>query len=199
MPEQEPGFCPEEEVSSPTPEQEIPPSEETKEEPTVIKDPLFFNERLKEEMRQATRSRSPLSLISLDIDNFTKKVIEQYGRVAGDEILEGVFNSLKRLLCPKDIFGFARFLGSEDFTAILPDTPKEEAARIAEEMRKTIEESSFHLTGKEGAVNLTCSFGVTEMSPRILSHFLSPQRLIHKSFKNVFEAKMEGKNRIFVD
>ncbi len=90
-----------------------------------------FDERLDEEVARAIRYGHPLSLLMVDIDNF-KLVNDRFGHTAGDEALKALAAIIDRSIRTIDIV--ARF-GGEEFVVILPETPIEGAAVVAERVR----------------------------------------------------------------
>ena len=99
------------------------------------RDPLtgFFNhrylhERLSEEVLRAVRTRRPLSVVMLDLDDF-KLVNDTYGHMVGDEVLREV---ARRLLSSVRSYDFVGRYGGEEFVLLLPGTSSDEAMIIAE-------------------------------------------------------------------
>ncbi len=112
----------------------------------------MFEEMLHKELSRAKRYSRPLALIMVDVD-FFKEVNDRYGHQAGDTVLREIALALQKDLRDSDLV--SRW-GGEEFVIILPNTTRQQAALIAEELRTTVEESRFN-----GGISLTCSFGVT--------------------------------------
>jgi diguanylate cyclase (GGDEF)-like protein len=114
-----------------------------------------FRECLAKELKRAKRYEHKLSLIMLDIDNF-KYYNDRYGHSQGDIILREI-GELLQLHC-RNTDCIARY-GGEEFAIILPLTPIEMAATIAERLRSSIAEHIFDLEVKH-TVKITVSLGV---------------------------------------
>jgi two-component system, cell cycle response regulator len=129
----------------------------------------------------------PVSIIAFDFDNF-KQVNDQYGHAAGDHILRATCELISRsFVRPADLF--AR-MGGEEFAIALPDTSLEAAAAIAEEIRATLEEKSFHYEGSE--IRLTSSFGVCTTTTAVEQ----PDFLLARADELLYRSKREGRNRV---
>ena len=74
-----------------------------------------------------------------DIDYF-KKVNDDYGHIAGDEVLKGVATVIRKRLRETDFV--ARF-GGEEFVVLLPESDREQALNVMEEVRLAIGTSFF--------------------------------------------------------
>jgi diguanylate cyclase (GGDEF)-like protein len=115
------------------------------------RDPLtgFFNhrylhERLSEEIVRAVRNRQPLSVIMLDLDDF-KLVNDTFGHVYGDQVLVRVADLVRSTLRASDVA--ARY-GGDEFALILPETGREEAARVTERILDAFRASPFAAEGR---------------------------------------------------
>ncbi len=140
----------------------------------------YIEERLIEEMNQASRRRSPMSLLMIDVDNF-KSYNDTFGHPAGDIALVLVANVLKDTLRAADVA--ARY-GGEEFAVLLPQTAAEEAASIAERLRRRVERSDFPKR------RITVSVGVAAYS----TEFVEPKDWITAADMALYEAKDHGRN-----
>ncbi len=77
----------------------------------------------------------PLSVCITDIDRF-KSVNDTYGHDAGDEVLREFAHRVRSTVRGADLA--CRF-GGEEFVVVMPDTPAEVAAAIAERLRAIVE------------------------------------------------------------
>ena len=159
---------------------------------TKIHNRRYFDEILSVEWKRARRERSPLSLIMLDIDYF-KKYNDTYGHQAGDETLVKVARAISETMRrPADIV--ARY-GGEEFVVVLPNVPQEDAAKMSEIIRAKIED--LEIEHKLSSINkfLTMSLGIASMVP---SSDSSPEELLNKADKALYNAKIRGRNCVTV-
>lgn len=128
---------------------------------------------------------SPFSLIMFDIDWF-KKVNDTYGHLAGDYILKELASLVKIILRDSDVCG--RF-GGEEFTLVLPQTKLAGALKLADKVRKTIQEHTFIFQEKK--IDISVSLGVTASG--IHDSVFS---LVDRCDNALYDAKKNGRNRI---
>jgi diguanylate cyclase (GGDEF)-like protein len=144
-----------------------------------------FNRKKFEEIAElvtakAQRYSTPLSLIMLDVDHF-KEINDTYGHTAGDRVLKELAELVESNLRRAD--SFARW-GGEEFIILVPENGLQEAANLAEKLRKVIESTDFRYVG-----SLTCSFGVAQMNG---SESLS--QVTERADEALYTAKDEGRN-----
>ena len=121
------------------------------------KDPLTglynrrcFYDRINYEMEKMKRTKSPLSLALIDIDNF-KAINDTYGHLEGDRVLVKLAGIFKTQARSADTI--VRW-GGEEFAMILPETDKNGAMTFAERVRGLVEGSDWNCT-------ITISVGIT--------------------------------------
>lgn len=154
---------------------------------TGIYNRRYFFKRLDEEFERTRRYGQTLSLIIADIDNF-KSFNDRYGHQTGDAILREIAGIIKSSC--REIDTPARY-GGEEFAIILPSTPVEGAASMAEKLRKKVSEceiSGYDLT-------VTVSLGISVLTPE---DAYSPATLIYDADSALYRAKVEGKNRFVI-
>lgn len=153
----------------------------------------LFDKTLKEELKRAKRQKNSLALIMADIDNF-KAYNDTYGHQQGDECLRKVASVLEENT--KRASDFAARYGGEEFAVILPDTAKNGAVKVAEDIRNDIQ--NLKLEHKNSSVNkyVTLSLGVSslktekEINQKLIDSF------IKKADQALYQAKENGKNRV---
>jgi len=111
----------------------------------------YFHERLEEEISRGLRFGTVFSLVFLDLDLF-KVYNDTHGHLAGDEILRHLGKSLSGALRNTDM---AFRYGGDEFAVILPATDTTNAYKVAERIRKRVEQG-MHARH----VQLTCSLGI---------------------------------------
>jgi len=153
---------------------------------TQIFNKRYFLETLEREIGRAERYRRDLSLIIFDIDHF-KKINDTYGHLAGDHVLKHLALVIKSRIRREDIL--SRY-GGEEFTIILPEIDKENAAQFAEKIRKLIEKAVFRFEDTE--IPVTISIGVARYTPDVgdVSDF------IKLADDKLYEAKTQGRNLV---
>ncbi len=153
----------------------------TKDEKTGLYNNRFFREIFDIELENAKRGKV-FCLIVVDID-FFKKVNDKYGHLTGDRVLKSLAKILQKSLRKKDII--ARF-GGEEFFVLLPDTIIKKAEKIAERLRKKVEESKVN-------PKITISLGVSEYKKR--DNF---RTITNRADKALYKAKEQGRNKVVV-
>jgi diguanylate cyclase (GGDEF)-like protein len=138
------------------------------------------------ELRRTRRTRSPLSVVMLDIDGF-KTINDRVGHLGGDEILSSIGVRLKHVLRSSDVRG--RF-GGDEFLIVLPDTPAAGAAYVAEALRREIESLEVPIDG--AIVRVTASVGVASA---VLEE-LDPNGLVGRADRALYAAKAAGRNTV---
>jgi Amt family ammonium transporter len=96
-----------------------------------------ITEALEKEIYIASNYHSNLSILLFDID-FFKKVNDQFGHLAGDQVLVDISRNIQSSLRKSDYFG--RY-GGEEFLVVMPKTDLETAYIIANLIREKIEKS----------------------------------------------------------
>lgn len=103
---------------------------------------------------RSERYQHPLSLIMFDVDYF-KAINDRYGHAAGDALLNQLAIDINAHIRHCDLF--AR-LGGDEFAILLPETPQEDAVRLAKRLLDGIAKLKLAFNNQE----ITCraSFGV---------------------------------------
>ncbi len=83
-----------------------------------------LQDRVRQETARAARSRSPLSVLMVDLDDF-KRVNDEHGHQAGDRVLRAIAGALRAAVRTSDVV--ARY-GGDEFVVLMPDTDADEAA-----------------------------------------------------------------------
>lgn len=110
-------------------------------------------------LAEARRYRRPLSVLIVHVDRFND-INDTYGHPAGDRVLQEVVKRLRGSLRTEDVVGR---IGGEEFAAMLPATPEEEATRVAERIRQGVATHPV-IYGRE-EIPISITIGVTERDP----------------------------------
>jgi len=144
-----------------------------------------FDHQIIVEFKRNQRYEHSLALIMLDIDNF-KAVNDQYGHLAGDDILREIVRRISQTLRDVDIV--ARY-GGEEFILILPETQVESASLVAERIRQDV--CSTPMQSGELEIAISVSLGIASSPP-----FEEITTLIEAADQALYRAKRNGKNRV---
>jgi diguanylate cyclase (GGDEF)-like protein len=148
-----------------------------------------FEERLVYEIKRRRRYNHDLSLLMVDLDHF-KQVNDTYGHKAGDMVLRKVGEILTETFRTTDLA--ARY-GGEEFVVLLPHTSEEDAWKLAERIRESIQSSVFRFDGHEFSV--TASIGVASVEAGALTR---DDDLLVKADKALYKAKNNGRNMVVI-
>ena len=145
----------------------------------------YFFERFKDEHRRALLTHRPLSLLMCDLDHF-KECNDRFGHAVGDLMLVEFAKILKQSV---DHAIVARY-GGEEFSVLLPETSAEDAVKIAEKIRTSVEANLFSLRRQRMA--MTVSIGVANLP----KDALDLEDLLHKADQALYQAKKLGRNKV---
>jgi diguanylate cyclase (GGDEF)-like protein len=135
----------------------------------------------------AQNEKGQLAIIMLDIDHF-KNVNDQFGHLAGDEVLSIVASRIKKTLRQGDIAG--RY-GGEEFIVLLVGTPVDHCFNVAERIRRSVGQQPIQLD--QTTVSVTISLGLACLGPE---RDLSLNTLIDRADQAMYLAKQQGRNRV---
>jgi diguanylate cyclase (GGDEF)-like protein len=139
---------------------------------------------LQDEIERHNRYNRPLSLIMFDIDHF-KQINDTYGHQCGDYILKSLTAVIEKTIRKEDVL--ARY-GGEEFCCLLPETPINAAAILAERFRKNVAQKAYHYQGNK--INVTISLGVSTLTPDVINEDM----LLKKADEGLYKAKNTGRN-----
>jgi diguanylate cyclase (GGDEF)-like protein len=176
-----------------------------KDDLTGLYNDRWFNVRLTETLQRARVTGKEAVLIFMDLDRF-KVINDCHGHLAGSQVLREVGFLLKRIVQRGDAT-VARY-GGDEFVMILPETSLEEGLAVCEEIRRTIEESSF--LEREWGFSMPALHlrGIISASIGIASYAHGPHPeaaveqekndLLKRADAAMYRAKSLGKNQVVV-
>ena len=145
----------------------------------------LFNDRLRQAVEAARRSRQQVGVIFLDLDNF-KTVNDTLGHAVGDGLLRAVGGHLQEVL--RGIDTAARF-GGDEFAVLLTNlTGPQEAADVA---CRILDGLGRPMRLKSHSMVITASMGIATF-PR---DGADPEELVEKADTAMYHAKERGRNR----
>ncbi len=143
--------------------------------------------------REACARKEPIAVILMDIDHF-KIINDTYGHPAGDMVLKKTAQAIqaavrqKRMF--KDIDFVARYGGEEFIVLVRRNSLEMVSSRIAERIRKAIQETHYEWEGER--IFVTASFGVAVLN----EGENIPDAMVHRADKALYLAKQNGRNRV---
>jgi diguanylate cyclase (GGDEF)-like protein len=144
----------------------------------------YFQDRLRLETRRSDRSRDPLSLLLIDIDDF-KSLNDHYGHAEGDEVLRRVAHTINNSVRETDLP--ARY-GGEEFAVIGARTDAAGALALAEKLRQAVASARFRARESESTdLRVTISIGVSVYDGDLKTLFNDADRALYR-------AKASGKD-----
>lgn len=136
-------------------------------------------------LAQASRNHEQLVLAALDLDLF-KQVNDNYGHLAGDQVLLALSHMLKNRLRHGDIVG--RY-GGEEFVILLRDTSIESAHTLLDRLRDEFSGIVF----SAGNDTFSCTFSVGLSS---YASYSTLDELMSHSDQALYTSKHNGRNRV---
>lgn len=139
----------------------------------------LFDAALQQALQRARQFGQPLALLMCDLDHF-KEYNDGHGHLAGDALLRRLGGLLRQQAREGSVV--ARY-GGEEFVVIAPGCQLDQAAALAERLRRRVAEE---LPGT------TASFGYAVFDPR---RDQQPEQLIERVDAALYRAKHAGRNR----
>lgn len=156
---------------------------------TGLSNRRVLDSRLDEEWLRARRNGSPLSVLFVDVDHF-KGFNDTYGHAAGDEVLTAVAECIDSVV-RRAVDLVARY-GGEEFAVVLPETPAEGAAAVAEKIRRKVQGMKLSFGASEHGT-VTVSVGCATCLP---AQGGSASGLMAAADAQLYAAKSAGRNRV---
>lgn len=176
---------------------------------TGIANRRAFDAAIDHEWRRACRSKSPMSLLLIDVDHF-KKYNDYYGHQAGDDCLRAVASALAAT--PHRPGELVARYGGEEFAVILPTCDQQNALKFADKLRQAVIDLHVPHAASETAPEVTISLGVASLGlycvsqaeqhpagngpcPTVENCREGVMALIAAADEALYEAKRTGRNR----
>jgi diguanylate cyclase (GGDEF)-like protein len=144
-----------------------------------------FDVIIKTFISDAKRNEEALSMLMVDIDHF-KAVNDQYGHLAGDQLLIAVADCLRANLREAD---FVCRWGGEEFLVLLRKCDAHNALQLSEKLRQAVENMVVEF--KNELLKVTVSQGISQWADG------EPvDSLIERTDIALYQAKQAGRNRV---
>ncbi len=140
-----------------------------------------FEQRLRDEVKLARKTDSPLTVMIVDVDHL-KRINVERGYVEADRVISRVAELLADRTRGVDMV--ARYGGGK-FVIILPQTDGQGAEAVANKVLGAVASETFF--GRIGSV--TCSAGAASLAPGALA-----DELVKRADQALFDAKRSGRN-----
>ncbi len=151
----------------------------------------FFYNVVGNRLRQAKESGIPLAIVMLDIDHF-KRFNDVYGHACGDFVLQRIARLLQTNIRSNDLA--ARY-GGEEFIIMLNNVTVQDAYRITERIRSTVEHDDIVFSDIH--MQVTLSAGFTVYTPeRMQDKKIRLEQLVNMADEAMYTSKHNGRNRV---
>ena len=136
-----------------------------------------------------------MSLLMIDLDKI-HDINDRYGTKVGDQVIISAAEGIQSCLRPGDIP--ARLAGDE-FAILLPDTDKKDAFKVAERIRKKIEEKEIEVPSSPSSKETVIIRNRTSIGISIAPiHAKTTDELEKTADAALRKAKELGRNRVEV-
>jgi diguanylate cyclase (GGDEF)-like protein len=140
------------------------------------------------QMAASRQKNEPLAVVIADLDHF-KRVNDQFGHAAGDEVLRRLAMIFRREVSAGDFL--ARY-GGEEFVALCPNRDLTSALDLAERIRQSI--SDQKITFRNQVIQMTASVGVAIFSSGEMPEPADP---LERADQALYRAKAAGRNAVW--
>lgn len=161
---------------------------------TGVANRRHFQAQLWRELSHSHRIGRACALLMLDIDHF-KRINDAHGHPTGDRVICSFANLCVHHSRHGD---FVARLGGEEFAILMPGASAEDAARLGERLRRSVEQlTTLSESGKE--VRWTVSIGAVSAQPQQHDDCLEVgEHLINTADAALYDAKEAGRNRVVI-
>jgi diguanylate cyclase (GGDEF)-like protein len=153
----------------------------------------LLNRRAFEAKARAHQGGGVHALILIDLDHF-KQINDTFGHSVGDEVLKHTAGLIEQRLrlngWGQETASAAARWGGEEFIVFLPECPEADAGRIAEDIRRDLQDTKLQDCPK--TLSVTGSIGI--------SRWADGQTLaqaINNADEAMYSAKVAGRNQVF--
>lgn len=146
----------------------------------------YFFKACEKEMTHATRYKTQLTYLTIDIDKF-KLINDTYGHPFGDEVIRSLAELLRENSRSLD---YIARVGGEEFAILMPGTNVDSAFHLADRLRVNI--SKHKIIYENKVIQITVSMGLSHLT----QEDKSLDAVVKRSDKALYEAKENGRNQV---
>jgi diguanylate cyclase len=146
-----------------------------------------FKGRAAEVLEQATRYRSGMAVVFIDLDHF-KMLNDQFGHACGDSALQAVANTIAAGVRQSDLVGR---LGGDEFVVMLSNCGEEVAAEIVQRLVRGV---AGQVLEAAPVARLSISAGLLWVAPDQVATPL--EKLLAEADQLMYQAKRQGGGRL---
>jgi diguanylate cyclase (GGDEF)-like protein len=158
---------------------------------TGVANRLLLQQRLDDALDAAERTREPLALLFLDVDDF-KSINDAFGHAVGDMLLVELAARLRDGVRSGDVVGR---IGGDEFVAICAGADEAAATAVAERILAIAQEP---ILADEAVISASVSVGISLYRPDVGARPTAEQLLV-RADGAMYESKRTGKRRATVD
>jgi diguanylate cyclase (GGDEF)-like protein len=156
---------------------------------TELSNRFALQTRLPQEWEACRRRGTPLAILIVDLDHF-KRINDQHGHAAGDEVLRQAAATLRNSFRETDFI--ARY-GGEEFVVVAPDCDLPGAVVLAERLRFAIADLAIEF--RTSTIKVTTSIGI---APGLDSALAKPFEALDQADQALYRAKGAGRNAVWI-
>ena len=159
---------------------------------TGLNNRRYFFPEAEAQLSRAIRHKQNCSLMLIDVDHF-KRINDQWGHLAGDQVLGAIAKVLKEEARGGDVV--AR-VGGEEFVIMLPESGLEGADLMAQRIQERL--ANLEIGQGQPGMSLTASIGMTTLA-RDYDQTLTTSELMDQLYSQadraMYDCKREGRNK----
>jgi len=141
----------------------------------------FAEQRLAAEVARSERRGHPLTVLTLDLNNF-KEINDTYGHPAGDQVLQEFASRLNKVIRGSDL---AVRLGGDEFLVVLPECALEQLKLVLDRL------NSFELDWQGKKIPVTFSAGWRDYQKGD-----RPEEMLARADEALYEGKRASKKSV---
>ncbi|MCF6172369.1 MAG: GGDEF domain-containing protein [Campylobacteraceae bacterium] len=151
----------------------------------------YFNEVLNREISRATRKKSLLSFLMIDVD-FFKQYNDSYGHDRGDKVLISISLSIQKSINRGSDFAFR--LGGEEFGILFVGCDKKGSLLLAKKIKDNIEKLKIPHSNSLISDHITISSGLLVIDFK--NETVDKNGFYTMADDALYQAKNKGRNRV---